>query len=107
AVPKIFDIETGEIEGVSDPGPPDRNEEHRETEESGWRIICTDAGGQLGDRRHKDQVVEELQPGGVSFYYSSFGRAQGRRFDQSLPPHRHCSSCRRQQLSRPGNTTAA
>ena len=81
-VPHILAVEAGEVEGVPYPGPPDRHEEHKKTGHAGPGIVFAQARSKLRNRRHEDQVVKELQPGGVPLFFPLLPGAEPRRLEK-------------------------
>lgn len=76
AVAQIIGIEAGGVEGLAAPRQPDRNEEHDKPENTEGRKVVAELQRQLGHHCRKEQIIEELHPGGVPFFFAYFADAQ-------------------------------
>ncbi len=67
--------QTGGIKGLAHPGPPYRHTQHHEGEDSEAGEVLAQLKSQLGHHRGKEQVVKQLQPGGVPFTFHTLADA--------------------------------
>jgi hypothetical protein len=62
--------------------PSTRHVQHDESEDPEARKVLAEVKGQLGHHRSKEQVIKQLQPGGVPFSFGSLTYAKPRRLPQ-------------------------
>jgi hypothetical protein len=68
------------------PGDVDGDEEPREAEEAGRRVILHELVGKPGYRNDEDEVEEELEPGRTALVHLVRGCSQSRRHEPARPP---------------------
>jgi hypothetical protein len=70
-VTQIVGVESGSVKRLADPGPPDLHEEQDKPENTEGRKVLAELQRQLGHHCGKVQVIKELHPGGVSFFFAT------------------------------------
>src|SRR5205807_9773951 len=87
---QVVGVETGRVGHVPLPGDVDGDEEPREAEKTGGRVVGDESVRELRDRDDEDEVEEELEPRRVAL--SALLRREQARRDKpgltSVPPRR-------------------